>query len=313
MIEDPESIGAMTRVSSSAQSFNGANGGTVYGYPEQEFKLKAGDGAVEIRPDQVRENTSILWIDEDRQLVEMGFKSGEIPPDKVIEAVANLDNSTVFIQGPPGTGKTYTGSHIIAELIRRGFQVGVSLANLVTMGLSARNIVLLGDQMQLGQPMQGSHPGRSGESTLEYLLDGAATITPERGIFLDTTWRMHKDLCGFISDAVYDSRLKAQAMNQNQTLLLDRSAHPCLKATGLSFVPIDHGRVFAEERGGDPADQGHYREPAQTTLPGRNGNEYSLTLQNIMIVAPYNMQVNLLLLSINCNTIEQMELVNTLC
>ena len=35
----------------------------------------------------------------------------------------------------------------------------VSLANIVAMGLSARNIVLVGDQMQLGQPIQGVHPG----------------------------------------------------------------------------------------------------------------------------------------------------------
>ncbi|HET7400134.1 MAG TPA: TM0106 family RecB-like putative nuclease, partial [Usitatibacter sp.] len=36
----------------------------------------------------------------------------------------------------------------------------VSLANVVAMGTAARSIVLLGDQMQLGQPIQGAHPGR---------------------------------------------------------------------------------------------------------------------------------------------------------
>jgi len=54
----------------------------------------------------------------------------------------------------------------------------VSLANLAAMGACARNIVLLGDQMQLGQPIQGVHPRRSGESSLEYLLDGHATAHP---------------------------------------------------------------------------------------------------------------------------------------
>jgi len=38
----------------------------------------------------------------------------------------------------------------------------VSLANLIALGTSARNIVLVGDQMQLGQPIQGVHPGESG-------------------------------------------------------------------------------------------------------------------------------------------------------
>ena len=91
----------------------------------------------------------------------------------------------------------------------------VALANLVAMGTSAKNIVLLGDQMQLGQPIQGVHPGRSGESSLEYLLNGMATIPPERGIFLGTTWRIHPDVCRFISDAVYDGRLEPEPNNAN--------------------------------------------------------------------------------------------------
>jgi hypothetical protein len=46
----------------------------------------------------------------------------------------------------------------------------VSLADLVAMGMSTKNIVLLGDQMQLGQPIQGRHPEDSGESVLDFLL-----------------------------------------------------------------------------------------------------------------------------------------------
>ena len=47
--------------------------------------------------------------------------------------------------------------------------------------------MLLGDQMQLGQPIQGVHPGESGKSTLDYLLKGEATIAPDLGIFLKDT------------------------------------------------------------------------------------------------------------------------------
>jgi uncharacterized protein len=51
-----------------------------------------------------------------------------IPSDtsEAIEAIAALDNSYIFVQGPPGAGKTYTGSHVIVELITRGFRVGVA-------------------------------------------------------------------------------------------------------------------------------------------------------------------------------------------
>src|SRR4029078_12570202 len=36
----------------------------------------------------------------------------------------------------------------------------VSLANLVASGTAAKNLVLLGDQMQLGQPIRRGQPGR---------------------------------------------------------------------------------------------------------------------------------------------------------
>ncbi|MDP2367373.1 hypothetical protein [Rhodoferax sp.] len=62
---------------------------------------------------------------------------------------------------------------------------------------------MLGDQMQLAQPVQCVHPGRSGESSLDFLLDGASTIAPCRGIFLATSYRMRPKVCQFISDAVY--------------------------------------------------------------------------------------------------------------
>lgn len=170
----------------------------------------------------------------------------------------------------------------------------VALANLVAMATSSRNVVLLGDQMQLGQPIQGIHPGRSGESSLEYLLNGMATIPAERGIFLGTTWRMHQDVCRFISDAVYDGRLEPEPNNAMQTLLLEDDAHPGLMPTGIRFMPVEHDAC--SQRCQEEADlvlelvnsllKQRYRD--------RKGGEYPLTLNDILIVAPYNMQVNLL-------------------
>jgi uncharacterized protein len=92
------------------------------------------------------------------------------------------------------------------------------------MGLSAKNLVLIGDQMQLGQPIQGVHPGKSGSSVLDFLLETHATIPPDRGIFLDTTWRMHPDICRFISEAVYDGRLEPEPANAKQRLMLSDDA-----------------------------------------------------------------------------------------
>src|SRR5205823_12933601 len=80
----------------------------------------------------------------------------------------------------------------------------VSLANVVAMGTSAKNIVLVGDQMQLSQPIQGVHPGESGLSILDFLLGGQATVAPDRGIFLNRTRRLRPEICRFISETFYD-------------------------------------------------------------------------------------------------------------
>ncbi|WP_454042526.1 TM0106 family RecB-like putative nuclease [Cellulosimicrobium sp. Marseille-Q8652] len=43
----------------------------------------------------------------------------------ITAAVERLDRSYVAVQGPPGTGKTHVGSHVVARLVERGWQVGV--------------------------------------------------------------------------------------------------------------------------------------------------------------------------------------------
>ena len=154
--------------------------------------------------------------------------------------------------------------------------------------------MLLGDQMQLGQPIQGVHPDRSGESSLEYLLDDMATIPPERGIFLKTTWRMHPDVCRFISDAVYDGRLEPEPQNAKRALLLEPDAHCALAPAGVKFIPVEHDAC--SQRSQEEADV--VNELVESLLEQRyqdkNGNEHRLTLENILVVAPYNMQVKLL-------------------
>src|SRR5207342_3621186 len=105
---------------------------------------------------------------------------------------------------------------------------------------AARSIVLVGDQMQLAQPIQGAHPRDSGRSALDHLLEGHAVVPPERGIFLPTTWRMHPDHCLFVSSAVYEGKLHPEASCAAQRLVLRTDAHPALKPTGLSFFPVEH-------------------------------------------------------------------------
>lgn len=170
----------------------------------------------------------------------------------------------------------------------------VSLGHLVAMGASAKNIILVGDQMQLGQPIQGSHPGESGQSVLEYLLEGSATIAPERGILLDTSWRMHPGICTFISDAVYDGRLRAHEDNVRQQLVLNADAHPALRPHGISLVDVDHSGCSQRSEEEAQLVCALVRSLLDQRFVDRDGVTKNFTLKNILVLAPYNMQVNLL-------------------
>ena len=170
----------------------------------------------------------------------------------------------------------------------------VSLANLVAAGTCARNIVLLGDQMQLSQPVQGVHPGRSGDSALDYLLDGAATIAPDRGIFLATSFRMHPSLCRFISDAVYDGRLEPEAGNEKRVLVLKETAHALLRPAGIVHAPIDHQGCSQRSDAEAALVAEIYSNALAQRYTDTAGNEHPMAPANILVVAPYNVQVNLL-------------------
>ena len=170
----------------------------------------------------------------------------------------------------------------------------VSLGNMLAMAAATRNIVLVGDQMQLAQPIQGAHPGQSGLSAVDYFLQDEATIAPEKGILLDTSWRMHPSICDFISEAVYDGRLKANPDCARQQLLIEEACHPALKPDGISFVEMTHEGCSQSSEEEALATRDLIDALVGTQFVDRDGNTGMIGLQNILVVAPYNAQVNLL-------------------
>jgi len=170
----------------------------------------------------------------------------------------------------------------------------VSLGHLVAMATSARSVVLVGDQMQLSQPIQGAHPRDSGQSALDYLLQDNRVVPPERGIFLAKTWRMHPDLCDFVSAAVYEGKLTAEDGCAKQRLVLAEHAHPALEPTGITFHPVAHSGC--RKRSQEEADEvlRLFDSLVGQRVVDRKGRERAMTMNDVLVVAPYNMQVNLL-------------------
>ena len=165
----------------------------------------------------------------------------------------------------------------------------VGLANLVAIGRCARNLVLIGDPRQLPQVIQGAHPGPAGLSGLEYLLGEHATIPKESGIFLPETRRMHPDLCRFISEQVYEGRLTSHPDNASQSV--DANNWP---SAGAYFVPVDHEGNIQISHEEIEAIKACVTDLLIGNWTDKNGLTRPLSENDIIIVAPYNAQVNAL-------------------
>ena len=169
-----------------------------------------------------------------------------------------------------------------------------SLANAVAVGQATRNLILVGDQMQLAQVTKGAHPGDTGLSCLEYYLAGKATVPPELGIFLQRTRRMHPDVCRFISDAIYESRLSPIPETARRRVL--RSADTVLvpAETGIAWVPVDHdGRTQSSDEECEHI-VAIVEELLRRRVVDKDGVERALTPEDIIVVAPFNLQVRCL-------------------
>ncbi len=243
---------------------------------------------------------------------------------KSIDWASKLDFSYLPIQGPPGSGKSFTGSHLVLELIKKGKKIGITalshkviinlldkvqklaikqgvnvsmiykgsttddedygwemtksidtiasnitkyqviagtsfmwcseklknsidyliideagqfaLIDTLVVSQASKNIIFLGDHQQLKQPMKGVHPDGTDVSALEHLLEGKKTITEEKGIFLEKTWRMHPAICFFDSEMFYESRLQSVEDLEHQRV----EGNTEFQGSGLFYKAVTH-------------------------------------------------------------------------
>lgn len=291
----------------------------------------------------------------------------------ITTSLLDLDHSYLAVQGPPGTGKTYVGSHVIAQLVARGWKIGVvgqshavvenmlwtaiesagvdpsrvakktvtdhevpwhqkkdddvaallgsaggalvggtawtltgrsvpagsldllvideagqfSLANTLAVARSAMRLLLLGDPQQLPQVTQGSHPEPVDESALGWLAAGHATLPENLGYFLADSWRMHPELCRAVSVLSYDGKLESA---------------PAASLRSLAEVPAGVETVFVMHSGNttsSPEEAAEVVRQAQRHIglkwiPGGDKPARPLTPEDILVVAAYNAQVQLI-------------------
>ena len=169
----------------------------------------------------------------------------------------------------------------------------MSLANVLAVSPAATSIVLLGDPQQLDQPQKGIQPPGAEVSALAHLLNGRATIAADQGVFLTETRRLHPDVCAFTSELFYEGRLVSRSENAKQRL----NADDPLGGTGLRFAPVEHtgNQNESPEEVEQVAASVDALLRSGATWTNKKGETSALTLEDILIVAPYNAQVSALL------------------
>lgn len=166
----------------------------------------------------------------------------------------------------------------------------LSLADTLAVAGAAKSLVLLGDPQQLQQPCKASHPEGADVSALRHLLGAENTIAADRGIFLGTTWRLPPKIRDFTSEVFYDTRLGGLAqLEQRELLGTDRFV-----GHGIFRVAIPHDGCSIRS----PEEVDAIRTIISELLAGgvtwrdMDGVVAPLTNKDILVVAPYNAQVD---------------------
>jgi predicted RecB family nuclease len=163
-----------------------------------------------------------------------------------------------------------------------------SLADTIAVSVAAQRLLLLGDPQQLPQVTTGAHPEHIYLSALGWLSDGLDVLPAELGYFLEETWRMHPDLTRPVSDLSYEGRLRSHLPDTTDRLLDG-------VAPGLHAIPIEHVGNSIESVEECAAVVALVKQ--HIGMPWRDpstGRDDLLRPADLIVVAPYNAQVDLL-------------------
>ena len=126
---------------------------------------------------------------------------------------------------------------------------------------------------------------------LEHLLGESQTVDPAHGVFLEKTYRLHPDICEFVSDLMYDGRLDSAPGCERQRV----DAAGDLTGTGLRWLPVEHeGRSQSSTEEADRIAEAIEPLLSGATYVDSDGIEQPLQPEDILVLAPYNAQVRCL-------------------
>jgi len=216
------------------------------------------------------------------------------------KVVAHLDSGTVDVVA--GTGWLFADQALEGRLhVLFVDEAGqFSLADTLAVSASAHNLVLLGDPQQLSQPGAARHPDGVDASGLAHALAGHATVTPDAGLFLPDTYRMHPAISAWVGATSYDGRLRS-APGLDRQRVEPRPDSPAdlralLTGAGVRYLPVPHDGA----RNASPVEAGQVARVVDALVggtwtywdgPSQRCVTRPFTVDDVLVVAPFNAHV----------------------
>ena len=105
---------------------------------------------------------------------------------------------------------------------------------------------------------------------------------------------MHPDVCRFISDAVYEGRLRSAPGTERHRVIRGPGDTAVPAESGIVWVPVEHDGCAQSSDAECDAIEAIVKELLGRRVVDRHGHERQMTEEDILIVAPFNLQVRCL-------------------
>ncbi len=190
-----------------------------------------------------------------------------------------------------GTAWTFSNQKLLARRFDYIFideAAQFALVDAIAVGQGSDNMVLLGDPRQLTQVVQAIHPGGVDNSALGHYMGEDAILPAEKGYFVEVTRRMHPAVNHPVSWLSYQGRLHSFADASDQCI---DGLEP-----GLTLLPVNHtGNVS------------HSDQEVEVVLAQCKKLLTKVEQSEVLIVAPYNAQVDAIRHALDAAGLTQVE------
>jgi uncharacterized protein len=155
-----------------------------------------------------------------------------------------------------------------------------SLVDCMAVSGMADNLVLMGDPQQLAQVVTAVHPGGVENSALGHYMGEHSILPANMGYFVEVTRRLHPNVNHAVSWLAYEGKLRSHPSTEKNII----NGHE----QGLISIPVPHQ--------GNSTSSEEEAEVVITLVKALRGDEDP---SNVLVVAAYNAQVDLLRAKLN--------------